>query len=302
MIWNPCITVAEDEKECKASKGRRRQALVISHGNELAVEEPDFPFEKKTWGDGEAYYVLQDTKPVLYVPNFLNTSTAQELQSFCMDRFVRSPIRGNFDGDSQNGDLTQAHAIRTSESCAMVPAFTYLSNPRFQTLRQDENPATRKVIREVDVAWEVSKRAASLLLLSPEMVEPLQIVRYTSPDAFYKVHHDHGGFYGKTMEQRPWTVLVFLNDVENGGYTYFPKLDLRVAPRGGDAIAWSNVDSNNKADPDMVHAGEPPGAHGIEKYALNIWLGESSLTDYVSKVAGGKWGTRESSSQVEKDQ
>ena len=120
--------------------------------------------------------------------------------------------------------------------------------------------------------------------VNPKTVEPLQLVRYTTPDAEYQLHHDHGGFYGKETEHRPWTMLIFLNDVSEGGHTAFPELGLEIVPRGGDALIWANT-KDGKADPDMVHMGKPPSSEGVEKYAVNIWFGEESF-DQRKEQAG----------------
>jgi prolyl 4-hydroxylase len=179
--------------------------------------------------------------------------------------------------------VTAKH-IRSSESCPLVPAATYLTNPKFIEIRQANSMP--HLVREVDLAWHVSEQAAQLLGQSPEAVEPLQVVRYTSPAAEYHVHHDHGGFYGKSTEARPWTVLVFLAQPFDGGYTSFPKLVLDVLPRTGDALVWRNVLSDDTADPEMVHAGLPP-TRG-EKYALNVWF---SNTNDKANLLTGLWGT-----------
>jgi prolyl 4-hydroxylase len=169
----------------------------------------------------------------------------------------------------------------------------YRNNPTVQAMFKEEPipPDIAKVKREVDISWDVAFRASNILQVDPNTVEPLQLVRYTSPDAQYKLHHDHGGYYGKTTEVRPWTMLVFLNDVtDGGGRTAFPKLDLEVVPRAGDAIIWKNIrvdDSNNVvADEDMVHAGKPPSKEGIEKYAINVWFGSTSFEERVKE---GVW-------------
>ena len=48
---------------------------------------------------------------------------------------------------------------RTSEICVLVPAGKYLQNPRYQT-EILPNPENAWIVREVDVAWDVSQRAA----------------------------------------------------------------------------------------------------------------------------------------------
>ena len=75
-------------------------------------------------------------------------------------------------------------------------------------------------------------------------------------------------------------MLIFLNDVEKGGHTEFPMLHMEIKPQGGDAIVWSNEqeqqhdggEGRGVVDRDMIHAGKPPVAFSIEKYAVNVWF------------------------------
>ena len=224
-------------------------------------------FPKVAWEDTH-YFVLNEDKHLWYMESFLNASMAQELRSFCQDqgRFQRSPVR-----EKSDSQIHVNQGQRTSESCPLIPAALYRGHPKFEKDIRG-NPETAHVEREVDVAWAVAERAAKWLEMGPERVEALQVVRYTSPDAEYQVHHDHGAYYGKDTELRPFTILVFLNSVASGGYTSFPVLKTKIRPRLGDAIVWSNELEGGAADRDVVHAGEPPGMEGIEKYALNVWM------------------------------
>ena len=171
----------------------------------------------------------------------------------------------------------------------MIPASVYRTNPQFVAMRSENpvKPQVERLAREVDVSWDIAMRASNFLQVDPNLVEALQVVRYTTPDAEYKLHHDHGGFYGKETEHRPWTMLIFLNDVDSGGYTSFPELGIEVVPRAGDALIWSNTKEDGTVDPDMVHMGKPPNGEGIEKYAVNVWFGESTIQSRHEE--GGQW-------------
>jgi prolyl 4-hydroxylase len=163
-----------------------------------------------------------------------------------------------------------------------------MSNPKFQSLVQEipMSPQVAKIAREVDVSIHIAEKASRKIGVDSNIVEALQVVRYTTPDAEYKLHHDHGGYYGKDTEHRPWTMLIFLNDVSCGGYTAFPKLGLEVVPRGGDALVWSNtLPQNSEVDPDMVHMGKPPSAEAVEKYAVNVWFGKVSFEKRILERA-----------------
>ena len=52
-------------------------------------------------------------------------------------------------------------------------------------------PHVARVAREVDVSWDIAVRSSDLLVFNTHLVESLQVVRYTSPEAEYKMHHDH---------------------------------------------------------------------------------------------------------------
>ena len=278
-----------------------KQAECMLNGERTLIEYPTF--EKREVHPSRHYFVLNDQKQVIYIPNFLNETEIVELKGFCIDqkRFVPSPQR------SDNEEKIQSDKHRTSESCAMVPTEAYMKNPRFNQMMQQrhDNPQMEAVMREVELTHGISERAKSLLhsLDSNDdddksksyEVEPLQMVRYLHPKAHYQLHHDHGGFYGNHLEHRPFTILVFLNNVpfEAGGMTSFPKLNLKVSPKRGDAILWSNVDKKDGAvDADMVHAGEPPSIEGIQKYALNIWIQNKPLLEDKESIQGGAWGTQ----------
>jgi hypothetical protein len=288
------VVAGAEEASCEASTSVPRALL----GREMvAIDENRFPkhygsYPPKNDTEGElSYYILNSDKSVLYIPNFLNQSTANEMKEFCIagQRFVRSPIRGT----SNQATNVQQNEVRTSESCTMVPTVVYRNNPKVQAMFAEDPmpPHVAKVAKEVDISWDIAVRASKILGVDPETVEPLQIVRYLSPDAEYKLHHDHGGFYGKSTEHRLWTMLIFLSDVTEGGHTAFPKLDLEVVPRFGDAIVWSNVKLSEEdasvlvADEDMVHAGRPP-ADGSLKYAMNVWFGYQSSKERMQE---GQW-------------
>lgn len=73
------------------------------------------------------------------------------------------------------------------------------------------NPQVAKVAREVDVSWDIAVRASALLGVNPHLVEALQVVRYTSPDAEYKLHHDHGGkLFSWWLCRSIWHLLIIV--------------------------------------------------------------------------------------------
>jgi prolyl 4-hydroxylase len=87
----------------------------------------------------------------------------------------------------------------------------------------------------------------------------------------YETHGRRGG-------QRTWTVMIYLNDVEEGGATKFVHLDRDFRPRQGWALAWNNLDADNKTpNPWTLHEAMPV-VQGT-KYVLTKWYRECSMHD-----------------------
>jgi len=102
-------------------------------------------------------------------------------------------------------------------------------------------------------------------------LEGIQVQRYLK-DQKYNPHFDT--FEQKDgVDQRSWTLMVYLNDVEEGGGTYFPKIDFRIMPEKGTAILWNNLDANNCRDNNTLHMGEP--INKGEKYISTYWFRKS---------------------------
>jgi prolyl 4-hydroxylase len=102
--------------------------------------------------------------------------------------------------------------------------------------------------------------------------ENLQILQYEKSQ-FYQTHNDYIGY----QKERPCGVRVltfyfYLADVEEGGGTNFPKLNMTVQPKRGRAVLWPSV---NDADPNTKDARSDhqalPVIKGV-KYGANAWI------------------------------
>jgi len=110
--------------------------------------------------------------------------------------------------------------------------------------------------------------------------EPLILLRY-APGQEYRPHRDYlppskviavddGG-----SGQRVATVIAYLNEVEAGGLTQFPLLDLEVSPIPGSLLAFRNLDQVGQPEPRSLHAGLPVTA-GM-KWICTLWLREAPI-------------------------
>lgn len=108
-----------------------------------------------------------------------------------------------------------------------------------------------------------------------ENSEILHVLHYSIGEE-YKPHYD---FFGgleeqenfKPEQQRIKTICLYLNDVESGGATGFPKLDLTVTPKKGNAIFFENINTENKQPYiESLHSGEP--IINGEKWLATLWI------------------------------
>lgn len=100
------------------------------------------------------------------------------------------------------------------------------------------------------------------------ILEGLQVQRYY-PTQKYNPHYDT--FERKDgKDQRSWTFMIYLSNVDEGGGTYFPKIDLRLTPQKGMGILWNNLDKKGCRDQNTLHMGEP--VKNGSKYITTIWF------------------------------
>ena len=112
---------------------------------------------------------------------------------------------------------------------------------------------------------------AQRLCLMPREHSEVQFLRY-DPGQYYRTHHDYlGGSETMLAGPRTLTLLAYLSDVEEGGETVFPVLNLSVAPRAGRAILFSNTLDAEPLQKDVRtrHAALPV-RRGV-KLAANLW-------------------------------
>jgi len=119
---------------------------------------------------------------------------------------------------------------------------------------------------------KVHDLVSKLLDIPLENQEFIQIVKYTE-NQYYVDHTDTSGSYLQFPQgHRVYTLFLYLTDVEEGGETHFPKLDLKVKPKKGAAVLWANVNEANPREiaAKSLHAGLPV-QKGL-KIAANMWL------------------------------
>jgi prolyl 4-hydroxylase len=124
----------------------------------------------------------------------------------------------------------------------------------------------------------IEAKVNGLTGIRPTQGETIQGQRYAVGQQF-KPHHDF--FYPsepywpeqeKSGGQRTWTAMIFLNEPEAGGQTFFPKANVRVTPRTGNLLLWNNLDEFGEPNSYSLHTGMPVEAG--TKYVITKWYRE----------------------------
>jgi prolyl 4-hydroxylase len=138
-----------------------------------------------------------------------------------------------------------------------------------------------KEYRDHETVSRVEKRIAEWTGIPIENGEAMHVLNYAIGQE-YKAHHDYFQFDKPGREkaqnrggQRIATVLMYLADVIEGGETAFPKVNINVEPKKGDAILFYNVTPEGQLDKNTLH-GSLPVVEG-EKWTCTKWLREKAL-------------------------
>ena len=108
---------------------------------------------------------------------------------------------------------------------------------------------------------KIDHRICSLLGIDPSYSEPIQGQYYEVGQEF-KPHTDFFeekeiASHGNIMGQRTYTVMIYLNTVQSGGITSFPKVATDFSPKRGMALIWSNLNPDGSPNINSLHHAQP---------------------------------------------
>jgi prolyl 4-hydroxylase len=91
-------------------------------------------------------------------------------------------------------------------------------------------------------------------------------MKYESSE-LYKLHSDYAKEHREQLHGvRLLTFLVYLDDVEDGGGTNFPQLNITVQPKRGRALLWPNVlDEDPNAEEKRTQHQSLPVNKGVKR-------------------------------------
>ena len=183
--------------------------------------------------------------PMYIIDNFLDDDLCDLLIKQTDDYMVPAPVVG-----SGNGIVNQN---RTSSTAY---------------LRREDMPTITRAICK---------------LLNKELnhLELPQVGRYQANQE-YKPHYDafqlntkDGKRFAENGGQRIATILIYLNDVTEGGCTSFSKLNLQIKPKKGMALVFFPATIDGKLDENELHAADRVID---EKYVCQVWVRQSDFS------------------------
>ncbi|KAG7371419.1 2-oxyglutarate/Fe(II) oxygenase [Nitzschia inconspicua] len=136
------------------------------------------------------------------------------------------------------------------------------------------------------MAKTVLQRIYDLTEIPEDYSEDMQMLYY-QPGQYYKVHHDYLELDEETTKQegnRILTVFLYLNDVEEGGETTFPELNVTVVPKPGRALIWPSVLDSDPYEIDWNTEHEANQVIRGEKYGANVWFRLKPIRKEYSKI------------------
>jgi len=123
---------------------------------------------------------------------------------------------------------------------------------------------------ENDFVARIEKRVSQIMNIPVEHGEGLQILNYKIGQE-YKAHYDFFTSKNKVVSNpRISTLVMYLNDVEEGGETYFPKLNFSVSPQKGMAVYFEYFYNDQTLNELTLHGGAPVIVG--DKWAATQWM------------------------------
>lgn len=130
---------------------------------------------------------------------------------------------------------------------------------------------------ENELITKIENRIAEITEYPRGNGEGLQVLNYGIGEE-YKRHFDY--FPSNKVDpakggQRVGTFLMYLNDVESGGETVFPKAGVSIVPKKGSAVYFQYGNSKGQVDKMSLHSSIPV-AEG-EKWVATKWIRRGNI-------------------------
>ena len=206
---------------------------------------------------------------------------------YIINNYVIPKIQENFSNNVQivDYDIQEIPNFFSDEECDALIERAQNNLEDSKVYNGENTDIVAKVNRDSKQAWlydsdpfvkELSDRIKDFTNTHKHHYEEFQVVKY-GVGGFFKPHYDAcdgDENYCKKMDldngPRYITVLIYLNNVADGGHTVFPNINKSVKPEKGKAVIFKNVDENGKLITQSFHGGDP--VNEGEKWIANKWI------------------------------
>jgi prolyl 4-hydroxylase len=178
---------------------------------------------------------------------------------------LSSPSEQRFDTDK--AEIYWIDDFLTDAECdALIPTIKSKTAQGGITNKANTDPGfrTAQVHDFEGIPW-IQQKIADHMGIHTNFAEPLQGQVYEVGQLF-KEHADYFDavrpkeydYYARQQGgQRTWTFMVYLSEVEAGGETDFPYMDIRIKPKKGMALVWNNLYMDGSNNTDTRHQSLP---------------------------------------------
>jgi len=118
----------------------------------------------------------------------------------------------------------------------------------------------------------ITRKIEEITRVPQSNYESFQVLRYEVGQK-YNAHHDMS--HRQTLlacGPRILTFFLYLSDVEEGGETAFPHLNIAIKPKKGSALLWPSTLNDNPESMDARTTHEARAVIKGQKYAANTWI------------------------------
>jgi prolyl 4-hydroxylase len=159
-------------------------------------------------------------------------------------------------------------------------------NPVLDYKHRNASTIVATALADLSLNETITNRVADLLGIDAGMLERMAIINYATSQEF-KTHQDYfvdienDQYKANNLERcrkggnRIATAIIYLNNVESGGETYFPWLDTRIDPVEGTLVHFQYGYPEWEANVRSQHAGMP--VLSGEKWIIALWVRETSV-------------------------
>ena len=176
--------------------------------------------------------------------------------------------------------IVKFHNVLSSEECdALIEQAKHrlqrskLANKEVSVIRTSSGMFFEE--NESPLIHQIEQRIAKLMHIPIEHAEGLQVLRY-EPGEEFKPHFDYfNEDHPSSENNRISTLVIYLNNVAEGGATTFPALGLSNKPVKGSAVYFEYFYNNPALNELTLHSGDPV-IRG-EKWVATQWMRKKQI-------------------------